>query len=996
MKYKVRIKNAPMQKGREGMQVDYGLDTPLTAMGGANTMSPMSQYATTRSITGVPREEANLEAEGGETVYGDINGDGMPEQNIIKGPRHSEGGVPLNLPEGTFIFSDTKSMRVKDCEILEMFNKPCGKKSYTPAELAKVFDLNAYREILQDPNSDKLDVRTAERMLKNYTIKLGALALAQEAMKGFPQGIPAVAEPYIQAAGINPEEVMPPKEMVSMVENLKKDAQQNQSPEGMPVDPQGVQQAVGMNDGRPVAVPTDAQQPMAQQQMMPPQMQQPQEMLGQPMPGMMPPQEQMMSRGGYMELGGYDMPFVMATGGAMQYYNGGAKQKVRITELPKANNGKIVIDKNDPKFKDANGAFDPYAYEEALYNANASGKDVFNEKGQKLTGSVKTDVAWDNAYDPDGELAKMYGTEDPANPGTFTMSDEQKLIAANQYLTDKYLNEPKTQSLIAKNIREAIKDSVNYIGKRGNVYESEASVLQEINNYGHTDKDGNPLTFGSIADVPDEILIQGLTDQNHQAARIKAAGINTKAFKDSGTGYKSENDIIAAGITNPDTGELVTDSAGVTALKAAYTELGITGGNLRSAYASPKSKVLEQASYLGFMKTANDKKSYAPGSEQAFAARYITPTELGEGDEPSLYGSATTTPIDGFEGNTDLGQTAQAVFSDFAFDDPEDPEDPDPDPDCACEDENGNMVPTGERDADGNCPPCREVEVITRERPEAAWWLQDTINTFGAMGDASMIQKDQPFDRPVDLDAPLARYDDPTKDLDQNLGILRQTVDTMSQFADGPQGLTSRMSQAAGQAAKNATNITQKYNSSNLQRNQNFEKTASEVVNKERLANRQINKGLYDATMLADANFNKEKLGARINRRGLYNTAITNRRKTQALNAMYPDYAVDPSDGGSLVNVPNPKDPNPSRSDIARRQKLIDDYVAQGYSPKEAAAAVNAVYGAPSSGGSNNNGQAALMAQFNNVGRSPQSYTKQGKIGGPVGYYVYGGDVYPF
>ena len=36
MKYKVRIKRAPMQKARTGAQVDYGLSTPVTAMGGAD------------------------------------------------------------------------------------------------------------------------------------------------------------------------------------------------------------------------------------------------------------------------------------------------------------------------------------------------------------------------------------------------------------------------------------------------------------------------------------------------------------------------------------------------------------------------------------------------------------------------------------------------------------------------------------------------------------------------------------------------------------------------------------------------------------------------------------------------------------------------------------------------------------------------------------------------------------------------------------------------
>jgi hypothetical protein len=35
----------------------------------------------------------------------------------IGGEKHSNGGTPLNVPEGTFVFSDTKKMRIKDPEI---------------------------------------------------------------------------------------------------------------------------------------------------------------------------------------------------------------------------------------------------------------------------------------------------------------------------------------------------------------------------------------------------------------------------------------------------------------------------------------------------------------------------------------------------------------------------------------------------------------------------------------------------------------------------------------------------------------------------------------------------------------------------------------------------------------------------------------------------------------------------------------------------------------
>ena len=121
--------------------------------------------------------------------------------NKIKGPRHTNGGVPLNLPDDTFIFSDTKAMKITDPKILTMFGKKAKKGGYTPADLAKPFDINKYKGILMDPDTDRKERETAELMIKNYIMKLGALALAQESKKGFPQGIPEMAKPYMEANG---------------------------------------------------------------------------------------------------------------------------------------------------------------------------------------------------------------------------------------------------------------------------------------------------------------------------------------------------------------------------------------------------------------------------------------------------------------------------------------------------------------------------------------------------------------------------------------------------------------------------------------------------------------------------------------------------------------------------------------------------------------------------------------------------------------------------
>ena len=90
-----------------GDQMNYGLVTvpsDVTNQQMSDSNDPDIRY----SLSSVPREEANIEAEGGETALTDLNQDGNFGLYDIKGPRHSSGGVPMFLPDQSFIFSDTK------------------------------------------------------------------------------------------------------------------------------------------------------------------------------------------------------------------------------------------------------------------------------------------------------------------------------------------------------------------------------------------------------------------------------------------------------------------------------------------------------------------------------------------------------------------------------------------------------------------------------------------------------------------------------------------------------------------------------------------------------------------------------------------------------------------------------------------------------------------------------------------------------------------------
>lgn len=240
---RVRIKAVP--KARTGYQVNGSLMNDISVWGGGDyaRQSGIPEPEVKESIGAVPRDEANLEAEGGETAV--VNTGNIPAFYKIQGPRHTEGGVPLNLPDESFIFSDTRSMKIKDPAVLKRFGLSPKQGGYTPAEISKKFGLNQYVKILRDPNSDSISKKTAELMIKNAVIKLGELALVQESKKGFEQGIPEIAKPALEAKGISAEDIMPPKPQ----EQATQQAMPQQMPSGAPIATPEMMAQYGMEMG---------------------------------------------------------------------------------------------------------------------------------------------------------------------------------------------------------------------------------------------------------------------------------------------------------------------------------------------------------------------------------------------------------------------------------------------------------------------------------------------------------------------------------------------------------------------------------------------------------------------------------------------------------------------------------------------------------------------------------------------------------------------------
>ena len=310
---KVRIKKLPRSYklqgrklvkkshgGRTGDQFDYGLTGLPGDMVGGHFHNDMVPTRVNNTLGPIPREQANVEAEAGETALTDLNQDGTFELYNISGNRHSSGGTPLNLPEQSFIYSDTRAMKLNKAELAELGIE--SKKKLTPADVSKKFPLNKYYETLDNVDgSDHIAIDTAESMLETNKLKLSHLAYLQEAKKSFDEGVPSAAFPYLKKKGIDPIE------FTAKIEGISKEEAEMKQIMSMPVDVQQkvmqLKEMIAMADQQAQQPPQVGPQgepmqgpPQGMAQGMPPQGP-PQ---GMPPQGMMPPPEMMARYGGYV------------------------------------------------------------------------------------------------------------------------------------------------------------------------------------------------------------------------------------------------------------------------------------------------------------------------------------------------------------------------------------------------------------------------------------------------------------------------------------------------------------------------------------------------------------------------------------------------------------------------------------------------------------------------------------------------------------------------
>ena len=222
-----------MKEGGEsyttGDQANYGLVTTPQSYYGSTNFNNSRDENVRYSLSSVPRDNANVEAEGGETVLTDLNDDGTFGLYNINGPRHSKGGVPMFLPEQSFIFSDTPKLKFGKEEMAEL--DITGDRK-TPAKLSKRFELNDFYGELGSQYADNISSLSAELMLKKNMNDLSKLAFMQESKKNFADGVPLASHPYLVSIGEDPIE------FTAKVEEISRQQAQEQTLAALPVDQQ--------------------------------------------------------------------------------------------------------------------------------------------------------------------------------------------------------------------------------------------------------------------------------------------------------------------------------------------------------------------------------------------------------------------------------------------------------------------------------------------------------------------------------------------------------------------------------------------------------------------------------------------------------------------------------------------------------------------------------------------------------------------------------------
>jgi hypothetical protein len=190
-----------------------------------------------------------------------------------------------------------------------------------------------------------------------------------------------------------------------------------------------------------------------------------------------------------------------------------------------------------------------------------------------------------------------------------------------------------------------------------------------------------------------------------------------------------------------------------------------------------------------------------------------------------------------------------------------------------------------------------------------------------AASDYFDVQKALPWAARYEPELMTPTFYDPTRELAQQSEQANITNQALAQFT-GPQALSARSSSVQGQGAKQAADTLSRYNNQNVGVANQFEGNNAQIMNEAQRFNQAQNKQLYDQNVIANQQYKNTKRAFKHNLGQAYNTGVTNMMKTDAMNQMYPQYAVDPRSGGRM-HFTQGKDNKPTQ------EMSLDEYAMQ-------------------------------------------------------------------
>ena len=184
-------------------------------------------------------------------------------------------------------------------------------------------------------------------------------------------------------------------------------------------------------------------------------------------------------------------------------------------------------------------------------------------------------------------------------------------------------------------------------------------------------------------------------------------------------------------------------------------------------------------------------------------------------------------------------------------------------------------------------------------KTRAPWWLQDKIKIAGAAFDMANIKRYQPWQANPDVRLPEATFYDPTRELAANSEQANMAYQAQTAFSN-PQQLAAASAVTQGLAAKNAADIMGRYNNLNVGVANQLSQEQTGILNVAAQNKAANDTQLWDKYTTLNQNFDNSKAMARQNVRQSFIDGITNSANTANLNELYPQFAVNPSDGGKM------------------------------------------------------------------------------------------------